>query len=58
MVGLGVDDEKIFVSGIPVGDKFSKKIDTNKVFEEFELDKDKKTTDESLVHLLFFIRSL
>lgn len=43
MVGLGVDDEKIFVSGIPVGDKFSKKIDTNKVFEEFELDKDKKT---------------
>ena len=43
MIGLGVDDEKIFVSGIPVSDKFSQKIDTDKVFEEFELDKDKKT---------------
>jgi processive 1,2-diacylglycerol beta-glucosyltransferase len=43
MVGLGVNDENIFVTGIPVGDKFSKRINKQAVYDEFGLSKDRKT---------------
>ena len=38
----GVPDNKIYVTGIPVSRRFSKKYDRNEVCKEFDLDPDKK----------------
>ncbi len=43
MINYGIDDEKIFVSGIPISENFSEKLDTTSIYSEFNLSKDKKT---------------
>lgn len=43
MVEEGVHDEKIFVTGIPVSERFSEEFDKRTIFEEFELDPKKQT---------------
>ena len=47
MVMKGINSQKIFVTGIPVSEKFLKKYDKEKIFKEFGLSPDKQT-------LLFF----
>ena len=43
MIGLGVNDENIFVTGIPVSERFSEKMNKQKIYDEFGLSKDRKT---------------
>lgn len=43
MIGLGVNDEKIHVSGIPVSERFSSKINKQNVYNEFNLLSTRKT---------------
>ena len=43
MIGHGVNDENIHVTGIPVSDKFSKKLNTAEIYKEYNLFKDRKT---------------
>ena len=47
MINLGIDDERIFVFGIPVSEAFTKEFPKQEIYDEFELDSSKKT-------LLFF----
>ena len=49
MIAEGVHDEKIFVTGIPVSEKFSGKFNKDKIYKEFGLSKDKPT-------VLFWLR--
>ena len=39
----GIDSDKIFVTGIPVAPAFLRKMDKYKIYEEFDLDPNKKT---------------
>ena len=39
----GIDESKIFVTGIPLSDRFLKKYEKNKILNEFELENNKKT---------------
>ena len=43
MIAEGVFDEKIFVTGIPVSERFSKEYNKSEIFNEFELDETKET---------------
>ncbi len=43
MVAEGVHDQRIFVTGIPVSENFSKDFEKNTIFEEFGLSKEKET---------------
>ena len=43
MVEEGINDQKIFVTGIPVSERFSEDFDRKKIFEEFELSEEKET---------------
>ena len=43
MIEYGVDSNKIYVSGIPVSDKFSEKFDKQEICEEFDLDPNEQT---------------
>lgn len=43
MVQKNIDENKIWVTGIPVSNRFLEKFDQNKIYEEFELSKDKHT---------------
>ena len=43
MVGLGINDEKIFVTGIPVSNKFTQRMNKVQIHKEFELDENQKT---------------
>lgn len=42
MTNYGVSKDKIFVTGIPMSDRFFENFDTEKIYEMFELDKNKK----------------
>jgi len=48
MIEYGVDENKIYVSGIPVSDKFSQEFDKEKIAKEFDLN-----PNEQIV--LFFV---
>lgn len=41
LIEYGVDKNKIYVTGIPLSDKFLKKFDKDSIYNEFELDKTK-----------------
>lgn len=43
LINNGIEPEKIFVTGIPVGPAFLKTYDKSKIYKEFELDENKKT---------------
>ena len=43
MIAEGIHDQKIFVTGIPISDKFSQKFNKKEIYELFELSPDKKT---------------
>lgn len=43
MINENVDEEKIFVTGIPVSDRFSKEYDRNEICKEFGLSPEKQT---------------
>lgn len=43
MIAEGVHDQKIFVTGIPISERFLMTYDNKKIHEEFELSPDKKT---------------
>ena len=43
MIAEGVHDQKIFVTGIPISERFLQKFDKNEIYKEFELSPDKKT---------------
>ena len=43
MISEGIFDEKIFVTGIPVSQKFCMEFDKESIFKEFNLDSNKKT---------------
>ena len=47
MISEGIDSEKIFVTGIPVSEKFSDEYDRSEIYSEFNLSEDKPV-------LLFF----
>ena len=38
LIKYGVDENKIFVTGIPLSDKFTKAFDKNEIYKEFSLD--------------------
>ena len=40
---FGVDEAKVYATGIPLAERFSQKFDTNEIYNLFELDKNKKT---------------
>lgn len=40
---FGVDEAKVYATGIPLSERFSQKFDTNEIYNLFELDKNKKT---------------
>lgn len=42
MINYGVDEEKIHVTGIPMSDRFFESFDTQKIYEMFNLDPNKK----------------
>ncbi len=42
IVNYGVDEHKIFVTGIPMSDRFFENFDNKKIYEMFELDLNKK----------------
>ena len=41
LINYGVDENKIFVTGIPLSDKFTKTFDKNGIYKEFNLDASK-----------------
>lgn len=43
MIAEGIHDQKIYVTGIPISDKFLNKYDKNEIYKYFELSPDKKT---------------
>lgn len=43
MINEGIDKEKIFVTGIPVSEKFSDEFNKNEIYSEFNLSEDKPT---------------
>ena len=43
MIAEGIHDEKIFVTGIPISEKFSQEFDKEEIYNHFELSPDKKT---------------
>lgn len=43
MVKLGINIDKIFVTGIPMSERFLEKFDRKEIFEELNLQEDKKT---------------
>ena len=43
MIAEGIHDEKIFVTGIPISDRFSQEFDKKEIYNFFELSPDKKT---------------
>lgn len=43
MVAEGIHDQKIFVTGIPISDKFLKDFDSEAIYKEFGLSPDKRT---------------
>lgn len=43
LINHKIPEENIFVTGLPISQKFSKKYDRNEVIEEFNLNKNKKT---------------
>ena len=43
MIAEGIDKEKIFVTGIPVSEKFSDEFNRSKIYSEFNLSEDKPT---------------
>ena len=43
MIKLGINDERIFVTGIPVSEKFSQTYDREEICNHFALDKNRKT---------------
>lgn len=43
MIAEGIHDQKIFVTGIPISDKFSQKFNKKEIYELFKLSPDKKT---------------
>lgn len=43
MVNLGIDEAKIFVTGIPMSEKFLEKFDRKEILKEFNLKENKKT---------------
>lgn len=43
MIAEGIHDQKIYVTGIPISDKFSEKFNKKEIHEFFELSPDKKT---------------
>ena len=43
LVNNGISEDKIFVTGIPVGPAFLKQYDKEKIYKEFDLDQNKKT---------------
>ncbi len=43
MISEGINDEKIFVTGIPVSERFLQKMDKKSIYEQFELDENKET---------------
>ena len=43
MIAEGIHDEKIFVTGIPISDNFSKDFNKEEIYKNFELSPDKKT---------------
>ncbi len=47
MISYNIDDDKIFVSGIPISERFLEPKNKTEIFNQFELDENKKT-------LLFF----
>ena len=42
MISLGIDENKIHVTGIPMSNRFFDKFDKDKIYEMFSLDKNKK----------------
>lgn len=43
MIAEGVNDQKIFVTGIPVSEKFSEDFNKDYIYKDFELSKEKET---------------
>ena len=43
MIKIGINDERIFVTGIPVSERFSGKFDDDAIYESFGLTKEKET---------------
>ena len=43
MIAEGILDEKIYVTGIPISEKFSQKFDKEEIYNHFNLSPDKKT---------------
>ena len=43
MIKIGINDERIFVTGIPVSERFSGKFDDDAIYESFGLSKEKET---------------
>ncbi len=43
MVALGINDQTIFVTGIPISEKFLQDTDKNLIYSEFDLDSEKET---------------
>lgn len=43
LVNNGIEDNKVFVTGIPVGPAFLKEYDKEKIYKDFDLDPSKKT---------------
>lgn len=43
LINHGIDKDKIFVTGIPIGPAFLKEFDKGKIYQEFGLDSGKKT---------------
>ena len=43
MMDLGVSEQKIYVSGIPVSEKFKQDFDKKEICEEFDLDPNEQT---------------
>lgn len=43
MIAEGINDQTIFVTGIPVSERFLQEIDKNLIYSEFELDSNKET---------------
>ena len=43
MIAEGIHDQKIFVTGIPISENFSKTFNKQQIYDEFDLSSDKKT---------------
>ena len=42
IINYGVSENKIYVTGIPMSDRFSESFDKQKIYEDFKLDQEKK----------------